>query len=377
MKWWRWTILMLTTLCLACSGDDLDKEEPRMPETEKNENTSSGGSSGTGGSSENSGSSNDTSTDSITGSEGTSENIPPVINIDVSVVKTTLCNPDADATAIDTYNRLLSLYGTKILAGLKENSITNTSGCDEVHSSTGKFPAVVCYDFADIYTADFSDLSHLIAQHDAGSLISFAWDWKVPAQENAKPETYTSDAGCGFSVRRALIQSYWEAVFIENTLDMVAEPLRALQEHDIAVLFAPLGSAQSHWWGESGAPYFRELWKLIYDRLTVKHGLNNLIWVWSTDTEGMTSEAITEWYPGDIYVDIIGVTQPNGDFIDAFVLAHDTFGGKKMLSITDCNTAPSPTGCFSKGDTWLYFIATTPSALTSAVMSDSRIGTRD
>ena len=41
----------------------------------------------------------------------------------------------------------------------------------------------------------------------------------------------------------------------------------------------------------------------MFDRLVNYHELNNLIWVWTTNTN---SDAL-DWYPGHEYVDVIGM----------------------------------------------------------------------
>lgn len=53
--------------------------------------------------------------------------------------------------------------------------------------------------------------------------------------------------------------------------------------------------------GSKGAEPFKKLWRLMYDRFTNKHHLNNLIWVWTAQTGDES------WYPGDDVVDIIGI----------------------------------------------------------------------
>jgi mannan endo-1,4-beta-mannosidase len=45
------------------------------------------------------------------------------------------------------------------------------------------------------------------------------------------------------------------------------------------------------------------LWKLMYNRFTTYHKLNNLIWVWSPNI----GNPISNYYPGDNYVDIVGL----------------------------------------------------------------------
>ena len=55
------------------------------------------------------------------------------------------------------------------------------------------------------------------------------------------------------------------------------------------------------WWGNKSN--FKGLWKMMYKRYTAYHHLNNLIWVWSPNI----GRPISDYYPGDKYVDIVGL----------------------------------------------------------------------
>ena len=92
-------------------------------------------------------------------------------------------------------------------------------------------------------------------------------------------------------------------------IDYAAEQLKTLQDNDIPVLFRPLHEASGgwFWWGSDGAEPYKKLWKLMYDRMTNYHRLNNLIWVWNGQD--------ASWYPGDEYCDIVSE--------DIYADAHD------------------------------------------------------
>jgi mannan endo-1,4-beta-mannosidase len=75
----------------------------------------------------------------------------------------------------------------------------------------------------------------------------------------------------------------------------------------------------------------------MYDRLAIKHQLNNIIWVWSTESTNLTKDELKKWYPGDEYVDIIGTNSyadNTNSQIDRFLLLNETFEGRKMIAIT-------------------------------------------
>lgn len=361
---WRWMdcrrwlpVLLVVIACcgVACDGEDLKKEEPQMPEIENgnsSENQPGSSSGNTPGNGSENNSDNNSSGDSSGNNSTPSDSIVNSV-IDIEKVTKTLCNAKADDNTVATYDYFLSIYGKRTLPGIAESNISSSAAYNSLLSTSASRPVVVCYDLNNIFTDDYSNLAHIVSLHNAGDIVSFAWEWKVPAIETDTPDRYSSAAESGFSILNAVNMSRWEGRFIEEVLDRVAEPLRALQAKGVTVLFAPMLPAQSHWWGEYGAPYFRELWKLVYDRLTVKHGLNNLIWVWSTSTDVPNDELLT-WYPGDKYVDIIGVSAGDAPLsAEDFSRIDTAFLGKRMLTCTHAGTTALS---FSTTSPWLYSI---------------------
>jgi mannan endo-1,4-beta-mannosidase len=96
------------------------------------------------------------------------------------------------------------------------------------------------------------------------------------------------------------------------------------------------------------------LWRLLFDRLTNRHGLHNLIWVY-------TSGGKPDWYPGDRYVDIVGVDAYPSDVGDALTGDWTTllrqFNGKKLLALTEFGGVPDVDKMRSLGVRWSYFVS--------------------
>ena len=276
--------------------------------------------------------------------------------VNLSMVSKHLCNANANEETVELYEYMLSVYGNRIISGVIEDEVNRNCSSDAVFLAVSQRPLIACYDFRQIHTTDYSDISAIKEHYGYGGIVAFAWEWFTPSQENDIPENYSSDSG--FSVQRAVNNGTWESKFIEDDIELVAQYLQMLQEEGISVLFCPVCTAQGHWWGQSGAPYFKCLWELIYDRLVVKYKLNNLIWVWSVDVSASPDESIYEWYPGDKFVDVIGIKADfSGSMIDEFLLLNETFGGKKMLAVTECGDIPEPDACVTDGSTWAFFIA--------------------
>ena len=95
----------------------------------------------------------------------------------------------------------------------------------------------------------------------------------------------------------------------------------------------------------------------MFDRLVKHHGLNNLIWVWTSDS---ASNAL-DWYPGNDYVDILGMDiyageNQHGSQYIAFDKVKELFGGKKIIALSECGSVPNIDAMFEYGDTWSWFM---------------------
>ena len=278
--------------------------------------------------------------------------------VDKNKVSKSLSNVKADDGAIRLYGQMLAEYGERTFSGLKECDALSYDCVETMHSATGRYPAIVMWPLDKIVArgGEGVDVNALVEHHKAGGIVACGWQWLVPANKDDAVGNYSEDND--FSIANALISVNWEFAVLERSLDSVAKVLRKLQNEGVPVLFAPLQSAQKHWWAGETARHYVYLWKLMYDRLVVKHELNNLIWVWTTDA--MVTERMGEWYPGDKYVDIVGVKlETNGDESQSefYFALNELLEGKKMLALSDCKVVPNIDKCYLKGDTWLYFVS--------------------
>lgn len=103
-------------------------------------------------------------------------------------------------------------------------------------------------------------------------------------------------------------------------LDDVAAALADLQDSGVVVLWRPFPEFNGDWfwWGAApdGADYVA-LWRHMHDYLVGTKKLDNLIWIWAATREsGPWVQPIDKYYPGDAYVDIVGIDIYN-DTLDA------------------------------------------------------------
>ena len=75
--------------------------------------------------------------------------------------------------------------------------------------------------------------------------------------------------------------------------------LRPFSDEHIPILWRPFHEAEGSWfwWGREGAEPCKKLYRLMFERFTERHRLDNLIWVQNSPK--------IENYPGDDVVDII------------------------------------------------------------------------
>jgi len=144
-------------------------------------------------------------------------------------------------------------------------------------------------------------------------------------------------------------------------IDKVASTLKKLKQRKIPVLWRPLHEAGGRWfWWGLDADACNELWRVMYDRFTNYHGLNNLIWVWTSAAEWNKPYSDGyKWYPGDEYVDIVGIDIYNNS--SASNINSTCFkmlkqhSPDKLIALTECGNLATISQQWKAGAKWLYF----------------------
>ncbi len=284
-----------------------------------------------------------------------------------------LCNPNANEKTRKIYDYLRSIYGKRTLAGQCTNYGTNTE-TDALFLGTGKYPAVRTFDF--IYDSmsfchgnpQAKDVDLAIEWSADGGLVVYDWHWYAPYDKSAFYVKETS-----FNLANAVseeniakldiseIQAMYdsgkisiEALRIVEDIDNISALMKRMQDNNVTVMWRPLHEASGgwFWWGASGSDSYKWLWKLMYDRMTNYHKLNNLIWVWNGQAE--------DWYPGDEYCDIIAMDIYGNahDYGTSPAILADTAGwadNGKLVAMSECATMPDPDLIVRDNAYWLWF----------------------
>lgn len=213
-------------------------------------------------------------------------------------------NPKANADAKSLLKYIGSIYGKNILSGQQDQA-----SFDWVEKNVGKTPAILGLDLMD-YTesrtsrgAVSTDVDKAIAFAKRGGIVTFAWHWGAPVGLYDTPQQpwyrgfYTE--ATDFNIETALADTKnANYTLLIKDIDSIAVQLKKLQSAGVPVLWRPLHEAEGgwFWWGAKGPEPAKKLWNIVYERLTVHHKLNNLIWVWNSVAK--------DWYPGNAKVDI-------------------------------------------------------------------------
>ncbi|MBR6874390.1 MAG: beta-mannosidase [Ruminococcus sp.] len=298
--------------------------------------------------------------------------------VDLSVydVKKELCNPNAGDETKRLYNFLTDIYGKYTLSGQYSGDNMGPTSAEfyVIDTTTGKTPAILGLDLMDLSPsriAHGASGGQKVPQqaidwwNDKGGIVTLCWHWNAPEPYLGQGDTdwwsgFYSDQTT-FSLAKALSKEDQEGYdYIIRDIDAIAETLAYLDDQHIPILWRPLHEGGGDpkwknpwfWWGSSGAKAYIELWKLMYDRLTNYHHINNLIWVWNGQDP--------TYYPGDEYVDIIGYDYyaDKGDTSsqkEIFDLMRSVTSEKKIIAMTENGVIPDPAECFADGSRWCWF----------------------
>lgn len=275
-------------------------------------------------------------------------------------VVTTLLDEEATEETKELYAYLKEIYGKKVLSGQMDLTWhDDTDMAQRVYDATGKYPAMMGYDFMNYYKNDGDEGNGLHQVEEAidywkkGGIISFCWHWRDPSNETIAFYTTETDFRIDLDdpqVKEQLIRD----------IDLIAADLKVLEEAGVPVLWRPLHEASGgwFWWGASGPQPFIDLWKLMIDRLNNYHDIHNLIWVYNGQHP--------DWYPGDEYVDIISediYPKVQDDSLPdyssqkkRFMEAQQTPNETKIVALSENGTFPSAEAMIEDNVYWSWFM---------------------
>lgn len=298
--------------------------------------------------------------------------VPVVVNSTLPKPPKTLVDPAASPEARALFGFLVDHYGTRTLSGQYDKADN-----DYIRRVTGQLPAIYGGDLIEYSPSRVAFGSHpegtsekLIQVARSGQIITLSWHWNAPSHllnrnyTNSDGETVNALWWNGFNanattfdLQKVLSEPNSEDYrLLLRDIDAIAVELKKFSAARVPVLWRPLHEAEGgwFWWGAKGSGPFKQLWRLMFNRLTRVHHLHNLIWVY-------TAGSNPDWYPGDSMVDVVGTDSYPSDASDPLSATWDDFnaryGGRKLLALTEFGHTPDVERMRRFGVRWSYFVS--------------------
>jgi len=260
-------------------------------------------------------------------------------------------NPNATSEANELLKYLYANKGGKIISGQHNFNNSLHKYHERVNQITGKYPAIWGTDF--ILNGREDNGSRIVQEafkkHKEGYFITLMWHAGRPQED--------PPFGWKESVQAELTETEWNELTTQGTelhsrwikqVDQVASYLKQLENLDVPVLWRPYHEMNGvwFWWGDKkGKSGFEKLWKMMYERYTNYHKLNNLIWVWNAnsprDLENDEAYGYKDYFPGTEYVDVLAADVYHNDYRQSH---HDQLlelGKGKIIALGEVGEVPS------------------------------------
>jgi len=245
---------------------------------------------------------------------------------------------------------LKEIQESKILVGQHDATMYgHTWSGDENRSDMkdvcGSHPALIGFDFALItnkpstMTKNRSELllSRMIETYNRGGVVTMCWHTDNPFNgETAWVDTTKAVVN---TVKELLPGGKAHEVY-KNKLKQIAEMAKMTKGADgklVPIIFRPFHEMEGgwFWWGR---PYrtsdeFKTLWRFTVEFLRDSLQVHNFLYAFSTDCKFTTREQYLIDYPGDKYVDVLGMDdywdfRPDG-------ANNPLLAGKKIKIVSD------------------------------------------
>jgi mannan endo-1,4-beta-mannosidase len=319
-------------------------------------------------------------------------------------VKTYMVDANATAETVALFYNLKKLAKTKFAIGQQDafNAFYNngSSATSDIKKTTGNDPALLGSDFMFItdknnngqadnwfYQQEKKITDDAKQAYSKGMVNVFCWHLREPNKEDsfyANDMTADEKATAFKSILPGGTKHDWYKAKLDKIASVISN-LKGSNGELIPVIFRPFHEFDGNWfwWGANycSPEEYKTAFQFTVDYLKNTKGVHNILYAFSPDNSYSTSTNYLSRYPGDTYVDILGMDN-YGDFNNQGQAGSDRANTKiKMVSdlaitkvkiaamtetgyqVTSSNTAIS--GWFS---TYLYNALTANSAEISFVM---------
>jgi mannan endo-1,4-beta-mannosidase len=282
-------------------------------------------------------------------------------------------NSNASPGVKKVLNLLYDIKGKYLLSGQQNYNSDLNSFSDSAKAITGKYPAIWGSDFILWGDKDLGPqiVNEAIKKAHEGYLITLMWhegrptddppyDWKKSIQGKLTDAEWTELTTPGTKLNKKWL----------DQIDVIAVYLKQLKYAGVTVLWRPYHEMNGvwFWWGnKKGENGIAKLWKMMYDRFTNYHHLNNLVWVWGANSlrDIPFDEAYDykDYYPGDNYVDVLGADVYHFDYEQKDYNELLKLANGRPIALTETGELPKPE-ILSVQPQWTWFMVWTSWLLT-------------
>ncbi len=241
-----------------------------------------------------------------------------------------LVNESATFNTVNLFFNLKKLAKSEIIFGhhhataygVKWKEAENRSDVKDV---TGSHPGMIGWDFGDFIKIGDEKCAKLkslvIEANNKGIINTFSWHYPNPVSNKSFYDTTI--------VVKHLLPGGSHNTQYNKDLDRIANFTKHLigsNNKVIPIIFRPFHEMDGSWfwWGKNfcNPEEFKSLWQYTVEYLKDYRNVRNILFAFSPDRNFYNEEDYLERYPGDEYVDILGMDNyydftPDGDGLEA------------------------------------------------------------
>lgn len=184
----------------------------------------------------------------------------------------------------------------------------------DVHDVSGAYPAVYGFELGHIElghsinldTVDFKLMQKLIQRaHKMRGIVTLSWH---PDNPVSKKSAWDTTAAVTEILKGGNLHNEYKA-WLSKLANFMNE-LKDESGHGIPVVFRPFHEMNGDWfwWGKGNCSpeEYISLWRETFDILTKEYSVHNMLYAYSPNTLEKKEDYL-KYYPGDLYVDILGI----------------------------------------------------------------------
>ena len=259
---------------------------------------------------------------------------PPVITdlVTPQNVKNYMVDKNASTETVALFYNLRNLGKTKIIIGQQDafNSFYQNNGSSDIKKTTGNDPSILGSDFMFITDKDNPNNNWYVQQENKiiqdtkdayakGMINTFCWHLREPYNEKS---FYSADMTSEqrTDAFKSLLPGGKFNDWYKKKLDKVASVVSNLKDTNgkqIPIIFRPFHEFDGNWfwWGANycTAEEYISVYRFTVNYLRDTKNVHNILFAFSPDNSYTTPSSYLSRYPGDDYVDILGMDN-YGDF---------------------------------------------------------------